>query len=109
MSEIVLDALATMVYPGLTALCVFWASVSIARWMSARRVTDILLAMTMIWAAATFAVLSLSTGLLAIFPFSEMRLAIRLGFLAALVAGMAFSIGYLRRQHAIYKQHTETR
>ena len=108
MTETMLDLIATAVYPGLAALCVFWASVAIAHWMSARRVTDIILAMTMIWGAATFVVLSLSTGMLAIFPFAEMRPAIRLGFLAAWLAGVAFSVGYLRRQHAIYKRHTET-
>jgi len=109
MTETMLDLIATMVYPGLAALCIFWASVAIARWMAARRVTDILLAMTMVWAAATFVVLSLSTGLLAIFPFAEMRLAIRLGFLAAWLAGVAFSAGYIRRQHAIYRHHTEAK
>jgi hypothetical protein len=100
------DVMATMVYPGLTALCVFWASVAIARWVASRRVSDILLALTMIWAASTFAILSLSTGLLAFLPFDEMRLAMRLGFAATWLAGVAFSVVYIRRQHAIYRQHT---
>lgn len=107
MRDFLFDMLATMVYPGLTALCVFWASVAIARWVSARRATDILLALTMVWTAATFVVLSLSTGLLAILPFDEMRAAIRFGFLASLVAGLAFSVGYLRRQHEIYRQQSK--
>lgn len=109
MSSIVLDFVATMVYPGLAALCVFWASVAIARWKTARRATDILLALTMVWASATFVLLSLSTGLLAILPFAEARIPIRLGFMAAWLAGLAFSIDYLRRQHAIYRQRTETK
>lgn len=101
---LLLDVLATVVYPGMTSLCVFWTSVAIARWVTARRTSDLLLAATMLMAAASFAVLSLSTGLFSVFQFVEMRLSIRLGFLATLVAGLAGSIGYIRRQHAIYRQ-----
>ena len=96
--------LASIVYPGLTAICVLWVSIAIARWMTARRLLELLLAAAATFAAATFGLLSFSTGLLVLVPFEQLRFGIRLGWLITLVLAILTSVEFLRLQHATYRQ-----
>ena len=56
--ELLTEALATVVYPGLAAVCLLWVHVGVARWWSARRLLDLLLILTATMATATFVMLS---------------------------------------------------
>lgn len=102
--DLLTEALATVVYPGLAALCLLWVHVGVARWWSGRRRLDLLLILTATMATATFVLLSLSTGLFVMIDFNQLRLAIRLGWLATLLAGIWLAVEYLRQQHATYQQ-----
>lgn len=103
-AELLTEALATVVYPGLAAVCLLWVHVGLARWWSARRLLDLLLMLTATMATATFVLLSLSTGLFVLVEFAQLRLAIRLGWLATLLAAIWLGVEYLRQQHATYQQ-----
>lgn len=103
-TELLTDLVATIVYPGLTALSLFWVHISLARWLQTRSLIDILLLLTAIFATATFLLLSLSTGVFMILSFEQLRLAIRLGWLATLLSAIWLTVEYLRRQHATYQQ-----
>lgn len=103
-NNVAADALATLVYPGLAAICFLWVHIGFARFMRPRRVNDALLTLTAVFATATFSLLSLSTGLFIILDFLQVRLAIRLGWLVVLMLALWFSIEYLRRQHANYRR-----
>lgn len=97
------DALASIVYPGLAAVCVLWVSIGVARWMAVRRMLDLLLIWLATVAAATFILLSLSTGLFMLIPLVTLRLAIRLGWLVTLVLAVLATVEFLRQQHATYR------
>lgn len=103
-AELFTDLVATIVYPGLTAVSLFWMHIAVARWLSARRLIDILLLLVATFATATFLLLSLSTGVFIILSFEQFRLAIRLGWLATLLSAIWLTAEYLRRQHATYQQ-----
>lgn len=103
--ELLTEALATVVYPGLAAVCLLWVHVGVARWWSARRLLDLLLILTATMATATFVMLSFSTGLFVLVDFAQLRLAIRLGWLGTLLAAIWLCVEYLRQQHATYQQH----
>lgn len=104
MNDTITESLATLVYPGLAAVCFLWTHIGFARFMHSRRVNDALLTLTAVFATATFSLLSLSTGLFIILDFLQVRLAIRLGWLVVLMLALWFSIEYLRRQHANYRR-----
>lgn len=103
-TEILTDLVATIVYPGLTAVSLLWVHISLARWLQTRSLIDILLLLTAIFATATFLLLSLSTGVFMLLSFEQLRLAIRLGWLAILLSAIWLTVEYLRRQHATYRQ-----
>jgi hypothetical protein len=98
------EALATIVYPGLAAIGLLWVHVGVARWWRSRRMSDLLWVVTATFATATFVLLSLSTGLFILFDFLQLRLAIRFGWLATLLSSIWLTVEYLRRQHANYQQ-----
>lgn len=102
--ELLADLVATIVYPGLTALSLLWVHISLARWLQTRNLIDILLLLMAIFATATFLLLSLSTGVFMLLSFEQLRLAIRLGWLALLLSAIWLTVEYLRRQHATYQQ-----
>lgn len=102
--ELLTDLVATIVYPGLTALSLLWVHISLARWLQTRNLIDILLLLMAIFATATFLLLSLSTGVFMLLSFEQLRLAIRLGWLALLLSAIWLTVEYLRRQHATYQQ-----
>lgn len=103
-TEILTDLVATIVYPGLTAVSLLWVHISLARWLQTRSLIDILLLLMAIFATATFLLLSLSTGVFMLLSFEQLRLAIRLGWLAILLSAIWLTVEYLRRQHATYQQ-----
>lgn len=103
-TELLTDLVATIVYPGLTALSLLWVHISLARWLQTRSLIDILLLLMAIFATATFLLLSLSTGVFMLLSFEQLRLAIRLGWLAILLSAIWLTVEYLRRQHATYQQ-----
>lgn len=98
------DSVATIVYPGMAALSLFWVSVGLARWWKGRQFLDALLVLVAAASCATFALLALSTGLWSLIPFGELRLAIRLGWLSMLVLSSWYSTEFVRRQHEIYRR-----
>lgn len=98
------EVLASLAYPGLAALCLFWVHVGVARWLAARRWCDALLAATAVFGSATFVLLALSTGVTAVVEFERLRLAIRLGWLVTLGLGIGLSVDFVRRQHAIFRE-----
>lgn len=102
--ELLTEALATVVYPGLAAVCLLWVHVGVARWWNARRLLDLLMILTATLATTTFVMLSLSTGLFVLVNFAQLRLAIRLGWLGTLLAAIWLGMEYLRQQHATYQQ-----
>ena len=102
--ELLTDLVATIVYPGLTAVSLLWVHISLARWLQTRSLIDILLLLMAIFATATFLLLSLSTGVFMLLSFEQLRLAIRLGWLAILLSAIWLTVEYLRRQHATYQQ-----
>lgn len=102
-AAVVEEALASIVYPGLAAVCVLWVSIGVARYQAARRTLDLLLIALATFAAATFVLLALSTGLFMVVAFESLRLAIRVGWLVTLVLAVLASIEFLRRQHATYR------
>lgn len=103
-TELLTDLVATIVYPGLTAVSLLWVHISLARWLQTRSLIDILLLLMAIFATATFLLLSLSTGVFMLLSFEQLRLAIRLGWLAVLLSAIWLTVEYLRRQHATYQQ-----
>lgn len=103
-TELLTDLVATIVYPGLTAVSLLWVHISLARWLQTRSLIDILLLLMAIFATATFLLLSLSTGVFMLLSFEQLRLAIRLGWLAILLSAIWLTVEYLRRQHATYQQ-----
>lgn len=103
-TELLTDLVATIVYPGLTAVSLLWVHISLARWLQTRSLIDILLLLMAIFATATFLLLSLSTGVFMLLIFDQLRLAIRLGWLAILLSAIWLTVEYLRRQHATYQQ-----
>lgn len=102
-TELLTDLVATIVYPGLTAVSLLWVHISLARWLQTRSLIDILLLLMAIFATATFLLLSLSTGVFMLLSFELLRLAIRLGWLAILLSAIWLTVEYLRRQHATYQ------
>lgn len=99
------DALATLVYPGLAAVSFFWAHIGVARLIRTRRINDALLVLLAAFAAATFTLLALSTGLFVFLDFLQARLAIRLGWLVVLILSLWLSVDFMKRQHANYRQN----
>lgn len=103
-AELFADLVATIVYPGLTAVSLLWMHIAVARWLQTRSLIDILLLLMAIFATATFLLLSLSTGVFMLLSFGQLRLAIRFGWLAILLSAIWLTVEYLRRQHATYQQ-----
>ena len=103
-TELLTDLVATIVYPGLTAVNLLWVHIYLARWLQTRSLIDILLLLMAIFATATFLLLSLSTGVFMLLSFGQLRLAIRFGWLAILLSAIWLTVEYLRRQHATYQQ-----
>jgi hypothetical protein len=103
LAALLTEALATVVYPGLAAVSLFWVHVGVARLVRSRQMTDVLLLLAAAFATATFVLLALSTGLFVLFDFLQLRLAIRLGWLAVLVVTLLLSVDYARRQYANYQ------
>lgn len=97
------EALASIVYPGLAAICVLWTSIGMARWMEARRLLDLILTSLATVCGATFVLLSISTGVFVLIPFEAMRLSIRIGWMITLVLAILVTAEFLRRQHATYR------
>lgn len=99
------DVLATLVYPGLAAVSLFWTHIGIARLIRTRRLNDALWVLLAGFIAATFILLTLSTGLFVFVDFLQMRLAIRLGWLVVLILSLWLSIDFMKQQHEKYQRN----
>lgn len=105
MQDVWSDALATLVYPGLAAISLFWAHIGVARLLRTRRINDAILVLLAAFTAATFTLLALSTGLFMFLDFLQVRLAIRLGWLVVLLLSLWLSVDFIKRQYANYRQN----
>ena len=105
MQDVWSDALATLVYPGLGAISLFWAHIGLARLLRTRRINDAILVLLAAFTAATFTLLALSTGLFMFLDFLQVRLAIRLGWLVVLLLSLWLSVDFIKRQYANYRQN----
>ena len=109
MNDLFIDAVASIAYPGMAGICIFWVSVGLARWVATRQLIDALLALMALSTGATFFLLTLSTGLFPVMSFTEILLAILLGWMLTLILAIWYSEEYVRRQHAIYRQQPPQR
>lgn len=92
------DVLASIVYPGMTALSVAWIFIGAARWCVLRRPVDWLLMTFALCAAVAFALLALSTGMWHLLEFTGQIVYIRTAFGLTLLSGVWFTTEYLRTQ-----------
>jgi len=99
------DILAQLVYPATFIVCMTWVGISIANMLNGHWVRHAMLAMSMLFAAVAFGLLSFSAGR-QVFTLSAILLYFRVAMTGATIFGAGFTVLYL---WGIWKKTKRTR
>ena len=93
-----LDWLATLAYPAWSALCLVWAAILVAEYRAWNNPSLLLLCAAAIGQSVAFALLSVSTGMVALVPFVDVSVYVRSLAVASATCAWIFTLLYLWRR-----------
>ena len=100
------ELLATIDYPLLAALCLFWVYYFIAEYRAIQQRRYLALVGVFLAYTIALSVLSISTGNFAIVPFSDVRMWVRLPAFITAVLGWGYTFTIIREKYHASRSHS---